>query len=124
MVDDLTDLRHVTGPFDLLVDYGVLDDLRPKNRDLYVQNVLPLAHPDTRYLLYTWEWPLRWWERTTFAAALEPGEVERRFGAYFEIEPLVRKTGLSGWPHGFAVYLMTRNGDGYPQTGTTRSTDR
>jgi len=25
-----------TGPFDLLVDYVVLDDLRPKNRDLYV----------------------------------------------------------------------------------------
>ena len=124
MVDDLTDLRHVTGPFDLLVDYGVLDDLRPKDRDLYVQNVLPLAHPGTRYLLYTWEWPLRWWERATFAAALEPGEVERRFGAHFEIEPLVRETGLSGWPHGFGVYLMTRNGDGYPVTGITRSIDQ
>jgi len=115
MVDDLTDLRHVTGPFDLLVDYGVPDDLRPKDRDLYVQNVLPLAHPGTRYLLYTWEWPLRWWERATFAAALEPGEVERRFGAHFEIEPLVRETGLSGWPHGFAVYLMTRNGGSHPR---------
>jgi len=77
--------------------------------------VLPLAHPGTRYLLYTWEWPLRWWERATFAAALEPGEVERRFSAHFEIEPLVRKTGLSGWPHGFAVYLMTRNGGSHPR---------
>src|SRR3990172_6255363 len=25
--DDLTHLQHVTGPFDLLVDYGTLDDL-------------------------------------------------------------------------------------------------
>ncbi|HLF08321.1 MAG TPA: methyltransferase domain-containing protein, partial [Dehalococcoidia bacterium] len=29
IVDDLTDLRHVSGTFDFLLDYGVLDDLRP-----------------------------------------------------------------------------------------------
>jgi cyclopropane fatty-acyl-phospholipid synthase-like methyltransferase len=54
--DDLTDLRHIKGTFDLLVDYGTLDDLSPKERDLYVKNVLPLTHPDTIFLLFCFEW--------------------------------------------------------------------
>src|SRR5713226_2732872 len=32
-VDDLTNLKHVPGPFELLVDYGVLDDLGDLDRD-------------------------------------------------------------------------------------------
>lgn len=114
VVDDLTDLRHVSGAFDFLVDYGALDDLRPKDRDLYVRNVVPLTHPGSRYLLWCFEWPLRWWERLIFrfaffgAMALEPGEAERRFGEYFEIEQIAGKTNLSGWPCGLAAYLMTR----------------
>ena len=63
IVDQLTDLRQVSGTFDLLVDYGVLDDLRDRDRDLYVRNVLPLAHPKSRFLLWCFEWPERWWER-------------------------------------------------------------
>ena len=108
--DDLTNLRHVSGPFDFLVDYSVLDDLRPRGRDLYVQNVLPLTQPGSRYLLYTFEWPPRWWERSLLASALQPGEVEQRFGGHFEIERIAGETDLSGWMRGFAVYLMTRNG--------------
>jgi SAM-dependent methyltransferase len=108
VVDDLTDLRKVTGPFDLLVDYGALDDLRPLDRDLYVRNVLPLARPGSRYLLWCFEWSTRWWERLFFAMALEPGEAERRFGVHFEIERIAGKAGSSGWPRGFAAYLMTR----------------
>src|SRR4030067_150616 len=46
--DDLTNLRHVNGTFDLLVDYGTLDDLRPPQRDRYMQNVLPLTRPGSR----------------------------------------------------------------------------
>src|SRR5215468_2812785 len=41
VIDDLTDLRHCCGPFDLLVDYGTLDDLTPSRRDRYLANVLP-----------------------------------------------------------------------------------
>ena len=108
--DDLTDLRHVSGPFDFLVDYSVLDDLRPKGRDLYVENVLPLTHPGSRYLLYTFEWPPRWWEKNLLSSALEPGEVEQRFGEYFEIERIGGEADLPGWMRGFAVYLMTRDG--------------
>jgi SAM-dependent methyltransferase len=44
VVDDLTNLQHINGTFDLLVDYGTLDDLSTSRRDLYMKNVLPLTH--------------------------------------------------------------------------------
>ena len=107
--DDLTDLQHVGGTFDLLVDYGTLDDLSPKNRDLYVQNVLPLTHPGSRFLLYCFEWEPRWWEGPLFyRVACEPGEIRRRFESYFEIERYTAETTDSWMVRGWAVYLMTR----------------
>jgi len=114
VVDDLTHLRHVKGSFQLLVDYGTLDDLTPSDRDLYMKNVLPLTQAGSQFLLYCFEWQLRWWERVMLrlaffgAMALEPGEVERRFGEYFEIERVAGKVDYSQWPAGYAVYLMTR----------------
>jgi len=111
IVDDLTDLRHVSGTFDLLVDYGTLDDLRPKDRDLYVQNVLPLTHPGSLFLLFCFEWPARWWERPFHSRmALDPGETERRFGEHFEIERIAGTMvpNFSQWPPGHATYLMMR----------------
>jgi cyclopropane fatty-acyl-phospholipid synthase-like methyltransferase len=109
--DDLTDLRHVNGTFDLLVDYGTLDDLKPKQRELYMRNVLPLTHPGSLFLLYCFEWNPRWWERPFFySLACEPGEIERRFGPYFEIECYTRSVDYLQWPAGQAVYLMTRKG--------------
>jgi SAM-dependent methyltransferase len=110
--DDLTNLRRVTGTFDLLVDYGTLDDLPPAHRDLYMQNVLPLTHQGSLFLLYCFEWETRWWERLlTFLGtmAIEPGEAERRFGAYFRIEQVAGgKTGSRFMP-ATATYLMVRN---------------
>ncbi len=107
--DDLTDLRHINGTFDLLVDYGTLDDLKPKQRELYVRNVLPLSRPGSLFLLYCFEWTPRWWERPFFYnLACEPGEIERRFGPYFEIECYLKSLDYSKFPAGQAVYLMTR----------------
>ena len=107
--DDLTDLRHVSGIFDLLVDYGTLDDLKPKQRDLYLRNVMPLTHAGSLFLLYCFEWGPRWWERPFFYnLACEPGEIERRFEPYFEIECYSKTVDYSKWPAGQAVYLMTR----------------
>lgn len=114
ILDDLTDLRHVRGPFDLLVDYGTLDDLVPKDRDRYVENVLPLTRAGSLFLLYCFEWQLRRWERLLLklaffgAMALEPGEAERRFGRDFEIEPIAGDFDPRRWPPGYAVYLMRR----------------
>jgi cyclopropane fatty-acyl-phospholipid synthase-like methyltransferase len=107
--DDLTDLQHVTGAFDLLVDYGTLDDLSSRNRELYMQNVLPLTHPSSQFLLYCFEWSPRWWERYFFIAC-KPGEIKRRFGPHFEIEPYAAGTTGSWLMPGWAVYLMTRKG--------------
>ena len=108
IVGDLTNLQKVESTFDFLVDYGTLDDLQPKDRDLYLHNVLRLAHSGSLFLLWCFEWSLRWWERFPFSLALEPGEVERRFRQYFRIERIVVRTNPSGWPRGFAVYLMMR----------------
>ena len=109
--DDLTNLRHVSGVFDLLVDYGTLDDLNNKDRERYMQNVLPLTHPGSQFVLYCFEWTPRWWERLLNLAERElllPGEVERRFGEYFAIEKVSGWVDYSKWPAGMSVYLMTR----------------
>ncbi len=113
VVGDLTDLRGIPGTFDLLVDYGTLDDLRPPQRDRYMQNVLPLTHSGSRFLLYCFEWQPRWYERPYFSSlAMLPGEAERRFAPHFDIERYAGENGLAGLPRGWAVYLMTRKGDG------------
>lgn len=110
IVDDLTNLQYVTGLFDLLVDYGTLDDLKLKDRDLYMKNVLQLTHPGSQMLLFGFEYPLRWWERLIplFRIQFEPGEVERLFGDYFEIERIAGAMDSSNFFPGYAVYLMKR----------------
>lgn len=78
--DDLTNLRHVSGTFDLLVDIGALYDLNQTDRDLYVRNILPLTQSDTSYLLMGFE------------NKLPPDEIERRFGQDFDIETLATES--------------------------------
>jgi SAM-dependent methyltransferase len=114
LVDDLTNLKHVNETFDFLVDYGTLDDLSLENRSLYVSNVLPLTHYESKFLLWCFEWHVSWWERLLIRLspfdelALEPGEAKRRFGEYFKIERIAGETKSRGWPRGFAAYLMVR----------------
>ena len=114
LVDDLTSLKKVEGQFDLLVDYGTLDDLGLKQRDEYVRQVVPLARAGSKFLLWCFEWELGPWERVLTSVlpfgklALAPGEAARRFGPFFEVERIAGETGLSGWPRGWAAYLMTR----------------
>ncbi|MEP7041352.1 MAG: class I SAM-dependent methyltransferase [Chloroflexota bacterium] len=114
LVDDLTELRHVNGQFDLLVDYGTLDDLGGRHRDAYIREVLPLAAPESQFLLWCFEWDLRRWERIVTSIlpfgnlALAPGEAERRFGRFFEVERVAAESDLPTWPRGWAAYLMRR----------------
>ena len=95
IVDDLTNLRHVRGTFDLVTDFGALNDMNQEARDLYMENVLPITHPGGRYLMFCFE------------KMLPLDEVKRRFSEHFWIEELDRGPG-SGFPGSFAVYLMTR----------------
>ena len=107
--DDLTDLRRLTGPFDLLVDYGALDDLGERDRDRYVEQVTPLARGGGLFLLWCFEWKLRWWERAfPMAMTMAPGEVDRRFGGTFAVEKLAGGLDWNRFPPGFAAYLMTK----------------
>jgi len=113
LVDDLTNLRHVSGHFDFLLDYGVLDDLRLPQREPYVRNMLPLTHAGSRYLLWGFEYPLRWWERFLpfYDIPFHSGEIQQRFGPYFEIEKVAGALDWSKFPPGYAAYLMTRKGN-------------
>ncbi len=72
--DDLTNLRHIGGTFDLLLDFGALNDLNREGRDAYVRNVLPLTHLRSRYVLMGFE------------NKLPSAEVECRFGQHFNVE--------------------------------------
>lgn len=94
IVDDLTDLRHVTGTFDLVTDFGALNDLSPGARDLYMRNVLPLMHSGSHYLMFC------------FNRMLPREEIERRFSDKFTLE--VIETRPSEFPGTLTLYLMTR----------------
>src|SRR5262245_55119057 len=61
-VADLTKLQGISGVFDFLVDYGTFDDLTPADRDHYLQSLLALSHAGSRYLLWCFEYEMRWWE--------------------------------------------------------------
>jgi SAM-dependent methyltransferase len=109
--DDLTNLQHINGTFDLLVDYGTLDDLPTPQRDLYMKNVLPLTHVGSLFLLYCFEWETRWWERLLAfmgAMAIEHGEAERRFGEFFTIDRIAGGNTGSSFMPATTTYLMVR----------------
>ena len=111
-VGDLTDLVGVDGPFDVLVDYGVYDDLRLDQRPLYVRTVERLAGPGAQFFFWCFEWELKGWERLMTrklsGMALEPGEVASTFGGSFDIERVAGSTTYKRtWPRGYAAYLMT-----------------
>ena len=92
-------------------DFGTLDDLTSKDRELYIENILPLTHPGSQFFLWCFEWPTRWWEKSfPFPHYLEPGEVERRFGEWFEVECIVCTMEPHLWKFepGTATCLMTR----------------
>jgi len=108
--DDLTNLQDVSGAFDFLVDYGTFDDLTPAARERYVRSLLALSHAGSHYLLWCFEYQMRWWEHLIpfFPPPLAPDEAQGRFGAHFAIERIAGERHSSGWPPGWAAYLMTR----------------
>lgn len=117
VVDDLTRLDRVRGPYDVLVDYGAFDDLSVRDRARYVTAVVPLTHPGSRFLLWCFEFALRPVARVATAIlpfgaiALEPGEIHRWFAPHFDIERIAGESDLPTWPRGWAAYLMTRRDD-------------
>jgi len=120
IMDDLTNLQKVNGPFEVLVDYSTLDDMTPEEHDSYVKNVLSLTRAGSQFVLYCLEWTLSWWEKLTLRLlsrigvgqlTLEPGEVNHRFGEHFYINQVAGETKEYDYPRGYAVRLMTRKPD-------------
>lgn len=97
IVDDLTGLTKVTGTFDLIVDYGALNDFTPDQRDAYMTQVLPLAADESQVFLMC------------FDNKLSYEEIQNRFGEDFEIERVSTK-GETGTRRTFSFYLMTKVG--------------
>ncbi len=110
--DDLTDLQHVAGPFDFLVDYGVYDDLGRADRRAYLRNVLPLTHDRSQFLIYVHEWPYRWYDRLLLAlfhfGPMQPGEIQADFGPHFHVEQIMARHHGRGYLAGEAAYWLRR----------------
>jgi SAM-dependent methyltransferase len=84
----------VIGPFDLLVDYGTLDDLPDDGRQAMAALVASHARPGGRLFLFAFAGDPATLPRFAFDGpsrafpGLAPGEVERRFGRWFDIRVL------------------------------------
>lgn len=86
--------REVRGPFDLIVDYGTLDDLRGDDRDEMTALVHDLSRPGSRFLLWCFHGDRRGLPWISFkgpsriAGGIDEGEVERRFADAWDVERL------------------------------------
>jgi SAM-dependent methyltransferase len=101
------------GPFDLLVDYGTLDDLTVDGRRRAARMITSLARPGSRFFLYAFyghrsELPLFSLTGPSRLApeVIEPGELEGLFGDSWDVERIPRDG-----PSWISNYLMTRRRD-------------
>ena len=109
---DLTasEIPGVVGPFDLLIDYGTLDDLHPGGRRAMADLIATLARPGALFLLWCF------WARRSelprvsltgpsrMIPVIEPGEETALFGDSFSIERLATPDPSTHT----ACFLMTR----------------
>jgi len=93
---DLTSgaIAGVEGPFDLLVDYGTLDDLPDPGRRAMAAYVTTLARPGSRLFLFAFSGAPHDLPRFSFGGpsrafpGLLPGEPERLFEPAWQVEPI------------------------------------
>jgi SAM-dependent methyltransferase len=104
----------VDGPFDLLVDYGTLDDLPPAGRVALARFVTRLARPGSRFFLFAFSGRPEDLPRFSFGGpsrafpSLVPGEVELLFHPAFRIDVIDPPTRTRH----IATYLMERAAPG------------
>jgi SAM-dependent methyltransferase len=106
---DLTaaSIPGVDGPFDLLVDYGSLDDLSPDGRRLAARLIRTLSRPGSRFFLYAatgqrGQLP-RFGYPSRYGPFMVPGETEELFGADWSVERIPREGHRFTW-----TFLLTR----------------
>lgn len=108
---DLLDLPpEVSGPFDLLVDIGTLDDFPRSRRPEAVDVITSLARPGS--VLYLWcfygrdrDLPVVSFQGASryLAPGIDPDELEALFADDWDIEPIA-----GGPEHRWASFLTTR----------------
>jgi len=109
---DLTaeSIPDVEGPFDLLVDYGTLDDLKGEKRDAMAATFNRLARPGATFLLWCFcahpaELPfISFNGPSKLSPGLTEEEVARLFARDFEIERLPEPPRDSH----FGCFLLTK----------------
>jgi len=97
------------GPFDILVDFGTLDDLRGDGRRRMASTIDRLSRPGSVFLEWCFYGPVGELPRFSFlgssrigAPSIEPGELEELFGERWEIELFVRHPEIRA-----ACFLLT-----------------
>jgi len=111
------------GPYDLLLDFGSIDDIAPARRPAAARLAARLARPGGRLLFWCFHGRREDLPRISFhgpsriSPGIEPDEVGDLFGEAFDIEPYV-DTGLAHT----ACFLLTRRTDP-PRTHGARTTD-
>jgi cyclopropane fatty-acyl-phospholipid synthase-like methyltransferase len=107
-----TSIPGVEGPFDLLVDYGTLDDLRGDKRRAMAATAKRLARPGGKFLLWCFyaareDLPLISLSGPSrLSSAISPGEESALFADAFDIERQPKPESGSR----AACFLMTRKG--------------
>jgi SAM-dependent methyltransferase len=100
----------VDGPFDLLVDYGTIDDLPNEGRRRMAAYVSGLARPGAKLFLFAFagepqELPMMSFGGPSRAfPGLVPGEVERLFEPTFQVTPIQQPTRQAP----FGTWLLER----------------
>ena len=105
-----TSVPGVVGTFDLLIDFGTLDDLRGASRRAMADTVVRLSRPGSVFLFWCFYGAVEDLPRISFRGpsrltpAVRPGEEQELFGAQFDIRPGPQvTTGLNA-----ACFVMTR----------------
>jgi SAM-dependent methyltransferase len=101
---------EIGGPYDLVLDFGTLDDLRASGRDAMASHMAALTRPDGVVLFYCFYARRSELPRVSFhgpsrmAPGLEPGDEQRLFAAAFEVRPFLQPDPFT------ACFLLRRRG--------------
>lgn len=109
LIGDLTaeTIAGLEGPFDFLMDFGTLDDLRGEAREAMAETVTRLSRPGSiflEYCFYGFRDDLPWVSMTASKFShIAPGELDDLFGEDWRIDPVVQ---YEKWRT--AVFVLTR----------------